>query len=194
MIGDLPNIVGGLGHLVGCCVGSPVDIVQEACLDTVTDCIYRLILKAGCELYVVTGNGDSVCFGVDSYGEVACTGNSELNVVAVSVADPSRTVLDDLKTYGLIRFFSGEGLGIGAVSVLCHLVAGIAAVPECIKQGVGRAGRAFCVTSYDIDVFCHRIVAVTGRGNRLFEQIDNTERGCTGCVCADDHRGHQHYG
>ena len=101
---DLPYAVLDLGHLVLGSAGIPSYFVQPvvAVSGAVTDCIDGLILEAGREADDVAGDFCYVGSGIDRYGEGACAGQIEGEVVAGSVAYPLVGIsagLDDLELY-----------------------------------------------------------------------------------------------
>ena len=116
--GVFPNILGGLVHLVLFCAGIPRDLVQIgiAVGIAVTYCINCVIGELGRELNDIAGHGDFLGLGIECYGEAACAGQVEGDVVAGRVADPLlAAVLDDLELDVLDRGFYGVGLTVLAV-------------------------------------------------------------------------------
>ena len=126
--GDLPNVLGNLGHLVHSSVGLPGFAIQPSAF-AVTGCINALVNKLCVDLNDVARYIGVVLNRIVNYGKGAGACQVKGHIVAVLVADPLSAVLNGLELYILVLFVNSVILGVGAVIVLGHEVGLIGAIP-----------------------------------------------------------------
>ena len=143
------NAFGNLGHMVRFSSGIPCDVIQPA------GAVFCAVTDSGnrCDFERIIESNDVALYpslgAVTVYGEGACAGQVEGNVVAGLVADPVDAVLDNLELY--VLHSSVNGVILGPYAVACtHGVVDVGAVP-------GGAEDRSSITCYDVGITCRSL-------------------------------------